>query len=31
MAKKAAKPELINAGTDKRYVRRDTKGPVEGI
>jgi hypothetical protein len=26
MAKKAAKRELINTGSDKRYVRRDTKG-----
>jgi len=26
MAKKAAKRELINTGTDKRYVRRDAKG-----
>jgi hypothetical protein len=27
MAKrKAAKRELINTGTDKRYVRRDTRG-----
>jgi hypothetical protein len=26
MPKKAAKRELIDTGTDKRYVRRDTKG-----
>ena len=26
MAKKAAKRELIDTGTDKRYVRRDEKG-----
>lgn len=26
MAKKAAKRELINAGRDKRYVRRDAQG-----
>lgn len=26
MARKAAKRELINTGTDKRYVRRDAKG-----
>ena len=26
MSKKAAKRELINTGTDKRYVRRDAKG-----
>ena len=26
MAKKAAKRELIDTGTDKRYVRRDQKG-----
>ena len=26
MPKKAAKRELINTGTDKRYIRRDAKG-----
>jgi hypothetical protein len=26
MARKAAKRELINTGTDKRYVRRDSQG-----
>lgn len=26
MPKKAAKRELINTGTDKRYMRRDAKG-----
>jgi hypothetical protein len=26
MPRKAAKRELINTGTDKRYVRRDAKG-----
>jgi len=26
MARKAAKRELINTGTDKRYVRRNAKG-----
>ena len=26
MAKKAAKRELINTGTDKRYVRRNASG-----
>jgi hypothetical protein len=26
MAKKAAKRELINTGTDKRFVRRDAQG-----
>ena len=26
MAKKAAKRQLINTGTDKRYVRRDQRG-----
>ena len=26
MAKKVSKRELINTGTDKRYVRRDEKG-----
>jgi hypothetical protein len=26
MAKRSSKRELINTGTDKRYVRRDEKG-----
>jgi hypothetical protein len=28
--KSSSKPELINTGTDKRYVRRDAKGQFKG-
>ncbi len=26
-----SKRELIDTGTDKRYVRRDDEGPVQGV
>ena len=31
MAKKAAKRELIDTGTDKRYVRRNEKGQFDEV